>query len=73
MKREKFVLFIHRFSTWLMSQRVFQNFAVFVPEKCHLSQKIYQKVQEWPQKNMACMLSGQWVKVIFDLVTGGMH
>ena len=38
-----------------MSQKVSQNFAVFVPEKCHLSQKIYQKVPEWPQKNMACM------------------
>ena len=39
-----------------------QNFAVFVPEKCHLSQKNvicprkYNKVPEWPQKNMACML-----------------
>ena len=33
-----------------MSQKVSQNFAVFVPEKCHLSQKI----PEWP-KNMACM------------------
>ena len=32
-----------------------QNFAVFVPEKCHLSQKNSLKIHEWPQKNMACM------------------
>ena len=39
-----------------MSQKVSQNFAVFVPEKCHLSQKNSQKIPEWPQRNMACML-----------------
>ena len=38
-----------------MSQKVSQNFAVFVPEKCHLSQKNFKKIPEWPQKNMACM------------------
>ena len=31
-----------------MSQKVSQNFAVFVPEKCHLSQKNSQKIPEWP-------------------------
>ena len=38
-----------------MSPKVSQNFAVFVPEKCHLSQKKSQKIPERPQKNMACM------------------
>ena len=33
-----------------MSQKVSQNFEVFVPEKCHLSQKISQKIPECPQK-----------------------
>ena len=42
-----------------MSQKVSQNFAVFVPEKCHLSQKNSQKIPEWPQKNMACMKIGK--------------
>ena len=38
-----------------MSQKVSQNFAVFVPEKCHLSQKNSLKIPEWLQKKMACM------------------
>ena len=54
-------LFIHLFGTWKMSQ----NFAVFVPEKYHLSQKIYQIVPEWPQKNMACM-PGLWLAETFS-------
>ena len=42
-KKEK--LFSNSFSTCKMSLEVSQNFAVFVPEK----------IQENPQKNMACM------------------
>ena len=38
-----------------MSQNVSQNSEVFVPEKCHLSQKTCKKIPEWAQKNMACM------------------
>ena len=53
MKKEK--LFSYSFSTCKMSQKVSQNCAVFVPEKCNVSQKNVQKVPEWPQKNMACM------------------
>ena len=40
MKKEKnILLFTYWFNAWKMSQKVSQNFAVFVPEKCHLSQK----------------------------------
>ena len=52
-KKEK--LFSNSFSACKMSLKVSQNFAVIVPEKCHLSQKKSLKVPEWPQKNMACM------------------
>ena len=38
-----------------MSLKLSQNFAVFVPEKCHLSQKKSQKILEWPKKDMSCM------------------
>ena len=69
MKRKK-LFFIHAFTDLALekkSQKVSQNFAVFVPENCHLSQKMYRKVPEWPPKNMACMNLVEDVEILLPV------